>query len=93
MLTCFNFQINGTGNRLPNIKDTFAENLQLQISVLHQYMCIFRASLWSLSDDWVKYKEKVLDVSDANQSFETTCNPKVKFTELIDLFNKKVQKN
>ena len=75
MLAYFNFQINGTGNGLSNIKDTFAESLQLQISVLHQCMCIFRAGLSSLSDGWVKYKEKVPDVSDVNQSFETTCNP------------------
>ena len=32
---------------LPNTKDTFAECLQLQISVLHQSMCIFRAGLSS----------------------------------------------
>ena len=42
ILIWFNLQRDGTGNRLSNIKDTFAEGLQLQISVLHQSMC------WSL---------------------------------------------
>ena len=41
------------GNGLSNIKDTFAESLQLQMSVLHQSMCIFKASLSSLYDGWV----------------------------------------
>ena len=31
--------------RISNIKDTFAESLQLQMSVLHQSMCIFKAGL------------------------------------------------
>ena len=37
-LVWFNLQRSGTGNGLPNIKDTFAESLQLQMSVLHQSM-------------------------------------------------------
>ena len=40
-----NLQRDGTGNELSNIKDTFAESLQLQISVLHQSMSIFKAGL------------------------------------------------
>ena len=52
------------------------------MSVLHQSMCIFKAGLSSLSDDWVKYKEKVPDVLDSHQNVETTCNSKLKFTEL-----------
>ena len=36
----FNLQRDGTGNGLSNTRDTFAESLQLQISVLHQSMCI-----------------------------------------------------
>ena len=62
-------QRNETGNGMSNIKDTFAESLQLQISVLHQSMCIFKASLSSLSNGWEKYKEKV-----SNQNVETICN-------------------
>ena len=56
-------------------------------------MCIFKAGLSSLSVDWVKYKEKVPNVSDSSQNVETTCNHKLRFTELNDLFIKKVQKN
>ena len=36
MLIWFNLQRDRTGNGLSNIKDTFAESLQLQMSVLHQ---------------------------------------------------------
>ena len=35
-LIWLNFQRDGTGNELSNIKDTFAESLQLQISVPYQ---------------------------------------------------------
>ena len=41
---------------------------------------------WSLkfiSDGRAKYKEKVPDMSDPNQNLETTCNSKLKFTELV----------
>ena len=41
-------------------------------------------------DGWAKCK-KVPDVPDEN--FEITCNSKLKFTYLKDLFIKKVQKN
>ena len=42
----FNLQRAGTGNGLYNIKGTFAgEILQLEMSVLHQSMCIFKADL------------------------------------------------
>ena len=46
-LIWFNLQRDGTGNGLSNIKDTFAESFQLQISVLHQSMSIFKAGLSS----------------------------------------------
>ena len=46
-LKWFNLQKDGTGNGLLNIKDTFAESLQLQMSVLHQSMCTFKAGLSS----------------------------------------------
>ena len=39
-LIWFDLQRDGTGNGLSNTRDTFAESLQLQISVLHQSMCI-----------------------------------------------------
>ena len=93
MLVCFNLQRNGTGKGLSNIEDTFAESFQLQISVLHQSLCIFKAGLSSLSDGWAKYKQKVPDMSDSNQNLETTCNSKLKFAELKDFFIKRVQKN
>ena len=40
-----------------------------------------------------KSKEKVPNLSDPNQNVETTCNSKLNFTELKDLFIKRVQKN
>ena len=43
-LIWLNLQRDGTGNRLSNIKDTFAENSQLPMPVLHQSMCIFQSS-------------------------------------------------
>ena len=65
---------------LSNIKDTSVETSQLQMSVLHQSICIFKADLSSSYDGWAKFKEKVSDVSDLNQNVETTCNSKLKFT-------------
>ena len=44
MLIQFNLQRDGTGNGLSNIKDTFAESMQLEIPVLHQSMSIFQSS-------------------------------------------------
>ena len=79
-LIWFNLQRDGTGNGLSNIKDTFAESLQLQMSVLHQSMCIFKAGLSSSYDGWAKYKEKVPDVSDLNENVEIKCNSKLKLT-------------
>ena len=46
-LIWFNLQSDGTGNGLSNIKDTFAESFQLQMSVLHQSMYIFKVGLSS----------------------------------------------
>ena len=89
-LIWFNLQGDGTGNGFSNIKGTFAESLQLQISAKYMYL-----QGWSLklSDDQAKYKEKVLDGSDSNHDFETTCNSKLKFTGLKDLFMKRVPKS
>ena len=44
-LMWFNLQRDGTRNGLSNIKETFAESLQLQMSVLHQRMSIFQSSM------------------------------------------------
>ena len=52
-----------------------------------------KAGLASSYDGWEKCKEKVPDVSDSNQNVETTCTSKLKFTELKDLFIKRMQKN
>ena len=80
MLIWFSLQRDGTGNGLPNIKDTFAESLQLQMSVLHQSIYIFKAGLSSSYNGWAKYQEKVPDVSDPSQNIETTGNSKLRFT-------------
>ena len=39
----FILQRDGTGNGLSNIKDTFAESMQIQMSVLYQSMSIFQS--------------------------------------------------
>ena len=44
-LIWFNLQRDGTRNGLSNIKKTFAESLQLQMSVLHQLTSIFQSSV------------------------------------------------
>ena len=94
-LIWFNLQRDGTRNGLPNIKKTFSESLQLQMSVLHQRMSIFQSSFkafLSISyDGWAKCKEKVPNVSDPNQTVETRSHSKLKFTK--DFFIKRVQKN
>ena len=48
-------------------------------------MCISRAGISSLIDDWAKYKDKVLDVW-FQSNVETTCNSKLKLTGLKDIF-------
>ena len=78
-LIWFNLQRDVTGDGFSNVKDTFAENLQLQMSVLHESMCIFKAPSSSY-DGRAKYEKKAPDVSDPNQNVETTCNSKLKFT-------------
>ena len=79
-LILFYLQRDGTSNGFSNVKDTFAENFQLQISVLHRSMRILKAGLSSSYDGWAKYKEKVPVVSDSNHNVERTCNSKLKFT-------------
>ena len=43
MLIWFILQRDGTENGLSNIKDTFAESMQLQMPVLYQSMSIFQS--------------------------------------------------
>ena len=52
-LIWFNLQRDGTRNGLSNIKETFPEILQLQMSVLDQRMSIFQ-SCWSLKFIWLR---------------------------------------
>ena len=92
-LIWFNLKRDETGNGLSNIKDTFEESLQLQMSVLNQNMCIFKSGLSGLYDGLAKYKEKVPDVSDPNQNVETTCNSKLKFTRLKSFIHRKGAEN
>ena len=42
-LIWFNLQRDETGNGFSNIKETFAESLQLKMSVLHQRMSILQS--------------------------------------------------
>ena len=79
-LIWFNLQRDGTRKGLSKSKDTFAESLLLQMLVLHQSMCIFKAGLSGSYDCCVKHREKVPDVSNPNQNVETTCNSKLKLT-------------
>ena len=50
-INAYMLQRNGTVNGLSNIKDTFAESFQQQISVPQQSMCIFKTGLLSISDE------------------------------------------
>ena len=82
-LIWFNLQRDGTRNGLSNIKKTFAEILQLQMSVLHQRTSIFQSSIqcWSLTsshDDWAKCKEKVPDASDPRFIYQKGAKKLVK---------------
>ena len=72
-LIWFNLRRDRTGNGLSNIKDTFAESLQLQMSILY-------LEGWSVGVMAGENIKKVLDASGPNQNVETTWNPKLKFT-------------
>lgn len=85
MLKCFSLPRNSTRNELPRI---VLQKATWQMSVLHQGMCIFKAGLLSLKDSSAKYKEKVFDVLDFTQNIKTTCNSRLKFTELKYLLMK-----
>ena len=54
-LVWFNLQRDRTRNGLSNIKETFAESLQLQMSVLHQRMSIFQSSMMAGQNVKKKY--------------------------------------
>ena len=49
MLIRLNLQRDGTGNGFCKIKEAFAESLELQVSALHQSLCIFKAGCGDLS--------------------------------------------
>ena len=50
-LIWFNLQRDGTAYGLSNTRGTFSQRLQLQTSVLHQSMCMFKTGLSSSYDD------------------------------------------
>ena len=84
-LIWFSLQTDGTINGFSNIKETFAENVLLQMSVLQkritdEHFSVFNAGLSGSYDGWTKCKEKVPDVSNLNQNIETRSHSKLKFT-------------
>ena len=81
-LIWFNLQKDGTRNELSNIKETFPESLQQNVSFAstYEHLPFFKAGVSSSYDGWEKCKEKVPFVSDPNQNIETTWNSKLKFT-------------
>ena len=84
-LIWFNLKRDGTRNGLPNIKETFSECLLLQMSATnssptYEHLPVFKACLSISCDGWEKCKEKVPNVSDANQTVETGSHSKLKFT-------------
>ena len=56
-------------------------------SSTYEHFPVFNAGLSSSYDGWAKCKEKVLD---PNQNVETRSHSKLKFTQLKDLFIKRV---
>ena len=68
-LIWFNLQRDGTRNGLSNIKETFAENLQLKILVLCSKVRLLSQVHMMAGQN--KCKEKEHDVSDPNQNVET----------------------
>ena len=77
-----NLQRDRTRNGLSNIKETFAESLQLQMSILHQRMSIYQSSRLVSQVNMMAGQnvKKIPDVSDPNQNLEKRCNSKLKFT-------------
>ena len=51
------------------------------------------SGLSRLSDGWVKYKEKVPDLSDPNQNVKTTCSSKLKVTFIHQKVEEKLVKD
>ena len=77
-LIWFNLQRGGTKNGLPNIKETFTENLHFSAPKYEHFPRL--VSQVHMMAGQKKCKEKVPDVSDPNQNVEKTCNSKLKFT-------------
>ena len=66
---------------------------QFCTNVCYEHLPVFKTGLSSSYDGWAECKEKVPDVSDPNQNVDSSCNSKLKFTQLKDLFIKRVQNN
>ena len=92
-LIWYNLQRDGTGNGFSSIKDTFAERLQLQISVLHQSMCMNKSSrhfsqvhmmAWqNIKKNYLKNEEsckRVFQKRVFEKNVKTTFNSKLKLT-------------
>ena len=92
-LVWINLQIDGTRNGLSNIKETLQKICCYKCQFCTKVCDSSKAGLSSSCDGWAKCKEKVPDISDPNQNVETTRNSKLKFTELKDLFIRRVHKN
>ena len=65
-MICFELHRNGTENESSNINDPSTERFQLQMLVLHQSMCISKATVLSLRQVRAKCKDEVLDLLDLN---------------------------
>ena len=81
-LIWFNLQRDGTRNGLSNIKETFAESLQLQMSVLHQRMSIFQSSMLvsqvhMMADQNVKKKYLMCQIPIKMLKQEATTNSRL----------------
>ena len=95
-LVWFNLQRDGTRNVLSNIKETFAECLQLQMSALQQRMSIFQSSMLVSRVHMMvgqNVKEKYLMCLIPIKMLKQELTPNSSLHNLKDLFIKKVQKN
>ena len=95
-LVWFNLQRDGTRNVLSNIKETFAECLQLQMSALQQRMSIFQSSMLVSRVHMMvgqNVKEKYLMCLIPIKMLKQELTPNSSLHNLKDLFIKRVQKN
>ena len=61
------------------------QQIQLQIPILDESMCIIKAGLSSLRYVREEYKDKVPDVSDFHRNIGTSCNSKFNLPKFKDL--------